>query len=331
LIRTGIGGSYLSFDNVEDKINYTVNGGVVIPTGVFSDRGGVDDAPIFPDANRKVFFAYAQDEWHLAPDWILTTGARFDHYSDFGGTTNPRIALVWNTRHDFTTKLLYGRAFRPPSITELYSNGLLTGKGKRTLEPVTVDTVELSFNYRSLHFQSNINFFWYHENNLIQLIPSASSPNGLEFDNIGSQEGLGMEWEFKWNITQKLSLKGNYAYQSRIDDESDGNVNIRFGPEHQTYIEGNYQYSSIWGLNVNAISVFNRVRPDNDPRPSIDDYSIVNVTLHRKSFAKYFDASFSVRNLFDEDVRDPSGSATTLPFDIPLPGRNIYGQLRASF
>ena len=37
-------------------------------------------------------------------DWELTAGVRYDHYSDFGDTVNPRLALVWSTTRNLTTK-----------------------------------------------------------------------------------------------------------------------------------------------------------------------------------------------------------------------------------
>jgi iron complex outermembrane receptor protein len=68
---------------------------------------------------RRSHYAYAQEEWGFAPDWNLTAGLRHDHYSDFGGTTNPRLAVVWDTAYNLTTKLMFGRAFRAPSFVEL--------------------------------------------------------------------------------------------------------------------------------------------------------------------------------------------------------------------
>jgi len=59
--------------------------------------------------DRRVNYAYAQDEWAFTQDWYLTAGVRQDHYSDFGNTTNPRLALVWETAYNLTTKVLYGR------------------------------------------------------------------------------------------------------------------------------------------------------------------------------------------------------------------------------
>ncbi len=68
--------------------------------------------------NRTVFHASVQDEWSFVPNWEVTAGVRYDHYSDFGETVNPRIALVWETRYNLTTKLMYGQAFRPPTFAE---------------------------------------------------------------------------------------------------------------------------------------------------------------------------------------------------------------------
>ena len=48
-------------------------------------------------------------------------------------------------------------------------------------------------------------------------------------------------------------------------------------------------------------------------------------------FISGLDAAFSVRNLLDEDAREPSDSPAGFPFDIPLAGRNFYGELRFRF
>jgi iron complex outermembrane receptor protein len=103
-LRVGLGGVFESLDVTEDKRNYTVEGGVPVPTGVFAQQGGIGDVPIFPDDDRTIFYTSLQDEWSFAPDWRLTTGVRVDRYSDFGTTVNPRVGLVWNTDYRLTTK-----------------------------------------------------------------------------------------------------------------------------------------------------------------------------------------------------------------------------------
>jgi outer membrane receptor for ferrienterochelin and colicin len=48
------------------------------------------------NATRQIFAAYLQDEWKLPAQINLTAGLRYDHYSDFGDTLNPRVGLVWS-------------------------------------------------------------------------------------------------------------------------------------------------------------------------------------------------------------------------------------------
>ena len=328
-LRAGLGGVFESSDTTEDVRNYTVRQGFPVPTGRFAERGGIDDVPIFPDEDRTIFFAYLQDEWDFAPDWSLTTGVRIDEYSDFGTTVNPRVGLVWNTAYRLTTKLLYGRAFRPPSFAERHSNGLFLGLGDPDLEPVTIDMVELAFNYRATRWRSNLSFFGYSIEDLIELVPDPASPNGLGFINGGSQDGYGLEWELGFDITPKLGLSGSYAYQDATVD--DNNVNVRFAPKHQVYAEANWRFAPQWNLNLNVKSILDRERPAGDPRPPADDYSLLNLTLRREAIGKHLDVAFSVRNLLDEDAREPSDSPAGIPFDIPLAGRNFYGELRFRF
>ncbi|MGH8652992.1 MAG: TonB-dependent receptor plug domain-containing protein [Gammaproteobacteria bacterium] len=252
LVRVGLGGFYDSFDNTEDRRNYTVRRGLLTPTGRFGERGGMGDVPLFPDTDRGVFYTYLQDEWLFAPDWRLTSGLRVDHYSDFGPSVNPRIGLVWNTGYRVTTKLLYGRAFRPPSVTELHSNGILLGLGDPDLDPVTIDTTELSFSYRAAPFRSNLNFFWYRLDDIIELVSNRAS-NGLGFANNGAQEGYGLEWGFDWAITPTFNLRGNYGYQKPLDGGE--NVNLRFAPRHQVYDEADWRFAPEWALNASVKSI----------------------------------------------------------------------------
>jgi iron complex outermembrane receptor protein len=74
-----------------------------------------------------------------------------------------------------------------------------------------------------------------------------------------------------------------------------------------------------------------------DPREEIDDYQLVNLTLRRKNIAGHWDAALAVRNLFDEDAREPSPFdaraplGAFIPFDYPLEGRSFWAELRFDF
>ena len=66
--------------------------------------------------SRDVKHLLLQDIWQIEENWTLTSGLRYDHYSDFGSTFNPRISLVWQSTEALTVKLLYGTAYRAASI-----------------------------------------------------------------------------------------------------------------------------------------------------------------------------------------------------------------------
>lgn len=69
--------------------------------------------------HSNIWAIYAQDEFSIFKNLLLNAGVRHDQYSTFGGTTNPRVALIYNWRTT-TFKLLYGQAFRAPNPFEQF-------------------------------------------------------------------------------------------------------------------------------------------------------------------------------------------------------------------
>jgi iron complex outermembrane receptor protein len=94
---------------------------------------------------RNVSFVFVQDEWSFAQNWMLTAGVRQDKYSDFGSTTNPRLALVWDATYNLVAKAMHGTAFRAPSFTEQYTINNPVTIGNPTVKPETITTDELAF------------------------------------------------------------------------------------------------------------------------------------------------------------------------------------------
>ena len=60
-------------------------------------------------------------------------------------------------------------------------------------------------------------------------------------------------------------------------------------------------------------------------REEIKDNSIANMTFRRKNITQHVDLAFSVRNIFNEDIREPTTS--DIPNDIPMESRAIYAEL----
>ena len=85
---------------------------------------------------------FVQDEVRLFQPLMLYAGVRYDRYETFGGTTNPRIGLIYSPGSTTTVKLLAGRAFRAPNEYELFYVAPGSAANPQ-LEPERIETLEL--------------------------------------------------------------------------------------------------------------------------------------------------------------------------------------------
>ncbi len=320
-LRFGSGTRYQDQDTSEFK-----NFGAGVVPGVMTDVSNTPFVSI-PDTSRSLYYLSVQDEWQLAPDWEMTTGVRYDHYSDFGSTLNPRLALVWSTRYNLTTKLLYGRAFRAPSFQEQFADQNPVTLGNPNLNPETIDTVELAFNYRlTFDLQTTLNLYGYRAEGLIEYVPSGGGTNTAQ--NARDQKGYGFELETKWDTTDKVQLTGNYAWQYSVDPGTENK--IPDAPGQQAFLSMNWKFYPKWSLYSQVNWVGNRHRAVSDPRAEVDDYTLVNLTLHRQEIMDHTNLTVAVRNIFDEDAREPSDGVKIID-DYPLEGRSLWCELLYRF
>ena len=278
---------------------------------------------------RRSYYAYAQDEWGFAPDWTLTAGLRHDRYSDFGGTTNPRLAVVWDTAYNLTTKLMFGRAFRAPTFVELYTLNNPVSLGNPDLKPETIDSTELAFAWQAhSRLRTGLNLFHYRMKDVIRFVANADPTTGSTIQNAGNQRGNGLELEFTWDATANMRLLGNYAYQRSIDENT--NQDAGLAPHHHAWLRADWRLAPGWALSGQVNLVADRERQAGDPRPQIADYTTADLTLRSDRVLKNVEFALSIRNLFDVAAREPtSGSAMgNIPYDLPLPGRSLYAELR---
>ncbi|MCG6932712.1 MAG: TonB-dependent receptor [Gallionella sp.] len=268
---------------------------------------------------RNVSYAFVQDEWNFARDWTLTAGVRHDHYSDFGGTTNPRLALVWNAAYNVVVKAMHGTAFRAPSFAELYAINNPVATGNPNLKPETITTDELAFSWQPVaRLQNNLNFFRYRMSNII----IAATP----YQNTGDQVGRGLELESTLDATSNLRLTGNYSLQHSIDQTT--GLDAGMAPHRRLFVLANWRFAPLWHVSAKANYVADRMREPGDTRPKVPDYTLVDLNLRRESFAGNWDISAMVTNLFNRNALEPTFQSVGMISDLPLPGRAVYVQFQ---
>jgi len=124
--------------------------------------GNYDDLKYDQQGKRRNLMAtYLQGNYHYK-NWNVTGGLRYDNYSDFGQSMNPRIGVNYKAGKYFRIKSLIGKAFRAPTFLELYDNTSIGNeygvRGNLNLEPETITSYELGaeFNIKPLFIKYNL-------------------------------------------------------------------------------------------------------------------------------------------------------------------------------
>ncbi len=328
----GLGYYFGEIYKVKEEKNFGIDPATDLP--IFPGSPLVDvsdtDYAFLEENERENSHIFIQDVWHLADDWELTTGLRFDHYSDFGDTTNPRIALVWSARHNLTIKALYGEAFRAPSFAETGERANPALLGNPHLEPETLKSYELAFNYKPTYdLTLDLNLFQYYWKDIIKFVPDIGGGGTRTAQNAGEQEGHGVELEAVWQVNEHLSVLSNYSWQQSEDELND--TNAANAPEQQFYIRANAALPKGWNMTLQANRVMGRNRAFDDPREDIDDYTTIDFTLRKAFLTDQLEFSLITKNIFNDDAREPSPNGQPTPAitdDLPLAKRRIYGEIR---
>jgi len=299
-----------------------INGTEGVVDGSLTDVTGTDFVYL-PNKSRTVKYISLQDVWEIGVDWTLTAGVRYDKYSDFGGTTNPRAALVWTPTENIVTKLLYGRAFRAPSFSELYAQNNPVGLGNPDLNPETINTIEWALSYEPVHnLNTNLSIYQYKTKDMIDFVDNGDGSKTAQ--NINKVKGQGIELESKWKINKQWTLLANYAYQKTENEET--GKQQPFIPKQQFHFAARWTFLPDWIASTQLYRIADRKRAEGDTRSEIDDYTLVNLTLRRTNIAKNWEVAAAIKNVFDKDIYEPSNGS--IADDYPMNERSAFIEIR---
>lgn len=330
-----IGGPYLESYSagVSADTIYNISEAVILNAGVTYSRSGVSDVknlfthhPITLDylggitefsgelsfneeKTRDIFGAYIQGKVSMGNRLSITAGIRFDQYSDFGGSLNPRAAVIYSTPFGGKIKVMYGRAFRAPNFLELYDKNNPVDFGNPDLNPEKVETIELAYAQTLKNFQASLTYFHSKIKDLIVLgdvVDHPDNPLGAPaFLNEGQLTTEGLEFELKASPFKNLIISGTFTH---LFDAGTLVVSSNFAS-----FMVNVQLNRI-NLNVNGI-----YRDAIDLLPGQDEYVIANTAI---SYRVNTNLKFQVlvKNIFDTQYHTFS---LVLPEGVWNRGRTI--------
>ena len=201
-------------------------------------------------------------------------GARYDQHSVFGGAFVPRVGLTKKINR-FHYKLLFGRAFRAPSIENINSADSLG------IKPEFTNVIEFELGYQ-ITKNSFITFNAFDVNTYQPIVyySSQDSVNQDFYTNFGSSGTQGMEAEYKFKA-KNFSFNLNYAYYSaankpRISFYQSGKPNSLLAfPNHRLNLSTHFRIYKFISANMSA-SYY-------DKRWHVSGYDSIGNTLFSQS------------------------------------------------
>ncbi len=275
----------------------------------------------------------------------IIAGARYDYYSDAGGSLNPRAALLIAPMSKVYFKALYGEAFRAPSFVELYQQNNSLFLGDANLDPETIVTRELVAGYK-IDKKVNVTLTYFNTriSDNIQL-RRVADPNsfGSQYANAGGVKTSGIEAEVRYSFKEGAYLQGSFTYQEVLDISKDtirasnyltfetlesvqGDFNPGKVPTAVFNLTGNYPLTKNINLNFSANYIGERNRTEAtefeldaarlptgnivsvDPRDAIDSRLILNASIRLTDFdfAQGFEFQLTGHNILDATNYNPT-------------------------
>lgn len=306
------------------------------------------------ETTRNVFAGYTQLAWELNSTFTFTGGVRFDYYDDFGSTINPRAALVVKPTEELTAKLLYGSAFRAPTLYEMEYDATNAIVSSSDLNPETIQTFEAQLNYQPIEeLRLSVNGFIYSIDDVIRQVSTnrAGAETEVRQINGGNRKATGVEAEVRYQPKKEISVFANYSFTDS-EDEYAGETNPVAGVPRQGFNAG--ARFSLFENNVDLYADVGR-RWDWNNQPEIllpaarqmpdilggliyymDEFEIPSYTIvsaratWKNAFTEGLNFSIQVHNLFDEIPLFPD-QHTFAPEGIPVGGTQTFFSVSYDF
>ncbi len=279
---------------------------------VQSSQGLSFGASIMGRENKTLNAIYGQYLLDLNDKTRLTMGLRHDDYRDVDSRTSPRLGLVYMANDTHTFKLLYGEAFRAPSLVELYTmnnSGLL---GNPDLVSERVKTCEFIWQAKVSDLSSSINLF---SNKLVNPIINDFQPgSGIRTYASGPDADYqGGEFNLDWQPSQGWLLSYSFSWMNNLPEDAFREANriqqVRLQYEAER-----------WSWNLSLVEQGDReYLLSTTQRARLDSDQLLYSRIHYQ-LTQDIDLDFTVKNLGDSDVRSSAHGVVALG-GVPHRGR----------
>ncbi|MGE4418235.1 MAG: TonB-dependent receptor plug domain-containing protein [Sulfurimonas sp.] len=342
-------------------LQYTLPiGNHIITTGIegktsFAEKVDtyLSNSDIIATEGKQDYYAFfGQDEWFINEKFILNIGARLDYYKNHGGKMydevnnvytdhatksfnafSPKIGLVYHVTKDTSLRTSIGKAFRAPTVSDLYRDWIDTSgrvyAANPDLKPEEVISYEIGLDQK-LGSNGAINITAYQSDAkdfIYRIKPlDPSSTNFEEKTNVGEVLIRGIETEFNYKFNTQWRVLANYTYNKSTIEKFEANTDLEgkylnYIPKQKASATLTYENSDIGTINAGVRYAGKRYSDDlNTESKAYESYTLFDLKLSRK-ITKNSQFEVSVDDLFDKGYIEYYNS----------PGRVVMATLKMSF
>lgn len=251
----------------------------------------------------------------LAKKFILGSGIRYEHNSNFGNEWIPKFGLVYHPWSQTALRASAAKGFRTPSIKDLF----LYPPANPNLKPERLWNYEIGVNQSLGKYLSlDVCGFYYEGDRLIET--NFIAPGKMQNQNIGSIQAKGVEAAAQ--ITPVANFSVNLAYSWL-----NANKIISFSPNKFNFMV-NYQLNrfniSVYGEHIRELYASYQLNqmPPKTTIEKLPNYTLINLKLNYSLF-EGLQLALGIENLFNQAYQILKG--------YPMPGRALVSNVAFSF
>lgn len=270
------------------------------------------------DRGDKMYALFLQDERSLSAHWTLDLGVRFDGSVSRRSFVSPRAALIYQPSLNWTYKFLYGRAFRNPTLFDLFFEDGLSAIANPSVRPEKVDTFEVDVE-RKIGKRLNLVTAAYGYR-LDDFLASVYTPSGLgQTQNTGTIHAKGFEVEFQARPAGWLGATGSYAIQAADTDRA----NLPNSPRHLAKLHFAVPLGSKFDVSSGMQYISSR---ETLAGASLRPVYLADFTVSSHRLLSNFDVRAGLRNAFNRGYADPIALNPRVDA-MQQPGRTFFVEL----
>jgi outer membrane receptor protein involved in Fe transport len=280
---------------------------------------------------RRIGF-FAQDLFSISPRWQLAASARYDNWRDSSASSvernlttgvvtpnffdpratdafSPRLTLTYRPKEQLAIRASAYRAFRAPTLNELYRNfrvgdTLTLANNNLTAERLTGGEIGANWNW-TRRVNARLTGYWTETVNPISNFTLSVTPALItrQRRNLGRTRSLGIEAESEIKISNFWSLTTGYLFAGATvrrapQDPTLEGLWIPQVPRHQFTLQTIYSHPK----QVTAAVQFratSRQFDDDQNRLPLGRFAVIDAMVSRP-INRYLELFGAVQNLLDE-------------------------------